>query len=56
MSVFGVILVRFSLIRTLRIYPYSVRMRENVDQNNSECEQFLRSECLPLARKVLETP
>ena len=24
--------------------PYSVRMRENADQNNSECEHFSRSE------------
>ena len=35
MSVFGVILVR--------ILPYSVRMRENTDQNNFEYENFLRS-------------
>ena len=27
----------------LRIYPYSVRMRQNVDQNNSEYRHFLRS-------------
>ena len=27
----------------LGISPYSVRMRENTDQNNSEYEQFLRS-------------
>ena len=27
----------------LRISPYSVRMRENVDQNNSKYGQFLRS-------------
>ena len=27
----------------LRIPPYSVRMRENVDQNNSEYGHFLRS-------------
>ena len=26
--------------------PYSVRMRENADQNNSEYGQFLRSEGL----------
>ena len=25
-------------------YPYSVRMRENVDQNNSEYGHFLRTE------------
>ena len=29
----------------LRISPYSVRMRENVDQNNSEYGHFLRSAC-----------
>ena len=34
MSVFGVILAR--------IFPYSVRMWENVDQNNSEYRHFLR--------------
>ena len=39
----------FSRIRTecgeiLRISPYSVRMRENADQNNSEYGHFLRSE------------
>ena len=34
-SVFGVILVR--------IFPYSVRMRENADQNNSEYGNLLRS-------------
>ena len=34
-SAFGVILVR--------IFPYSVRMRENADQNNSEYEHFLRN-------------
>ena len=33
-SVFGVF---------LRIFPYSVRMRENTDQKNSEYEHFLRS-------------
>ena len=40
----------FSRIRTeygeiLRIYPYSVRMRENKDQKNSEDGHFLRSLC-----------
>ena len=38
----------FSRIRTeygeiLRISPYSIRMRENVDQNKSEYGYFLRS-------------
>ena len=37
MSVFEVILVR-------NISPYSVRMRENIDQNNFEYERFLRSD------------
>ena len=41
----------FSGIRTeyreiLRISPYSVRMRENVDQNNFEYRRFLRSDKL----------
>ena len=35
MFVFGVILVR--------IFPYSVQMWENADQNNSEYGHFLRS-------------
>ena len=47
MSVFGVILFHIFLnsdrIRTAFISPYSVRMRENADQNNSECGLFLRS-------------
>ena len=30
----------------LRISPYSVQMRENVDQNNSEYGHFLRSDVL----------
>ena len=32
-------------LRILRISPYSVQMRENADQNNSEYEHFLHSEC-----------
>ena len=41
----------FSHIRTeyeemLRISPYSVRMQEYTDQNNSEYGHFLRSVCL----------
>ena len=52
-SVFGVILVRifptFPHIWTeygeiLRMSPYSVQMRENADQNNSEYGHFSRSE------------
>ena len=46
----GLHLLAFALsrIRTeygeiLRISPYSVQMRENTDQNNSEYGQFLRS-------------
>ena len=47
--VFGVILVLFSRIRAeygeiLRISLYSVRMRENANQNNSEYGHILRSE------------
>ena len=47
-SIFGVILVRIFHIRTeykeiLRISQYSVRMRENADQNNPEYGHFLRS-------------
>ena len=30
----------------LRISPYSVRMQENADQNNSVYRHFLRSVCL----------
>ena len=48
MSLFGVILVRISPIWTeyeeIRIVsPYSVQMRENMDQNNSEYGHILRS-------------
>ena len=47
-SVFGVILVPIFphsdwMRRDRSISPYSVRMQENVDQNNSEYKQFLRS-------------
>ena len=43
-SVFAVILVRiFPLIGQSRISPYSVRMRENADQNNSDYGHFLQS-------------
>ena len=38
MSVFGVILVR--------IFPHSVRMRENTNQNNSEYGHLSRSESI----------
>ena len=44
-SVFGVILVRI-FPHLLRISPYSVRMWENTDQNNSKYGHFLRSERL----------
>ena len=42
---FGVILVRIwaEYGEILRISPYSVRMRENADQNNSEYRHFSRS-------------
>ena len=48
MYVFGIILVHIFGIRTeygevLRISPYSVRMRENTDQNNSEYRHSSRS-------------
>ena len=43
----------FSRIRTeygeiLRISPYSVRIRENADKNNSKYEQFSRSVTQPI--------
>ena len=49
MSVFGVILVRISCIRTEHreiwsISPYSAQMRENADQNNSEYGHFSDSD------------
>ena len=45
MSEFGVFLVRIFPHSDwiLCISPYSIRMRENTDQNNSEYEHFLRS-------------
>ena len=33
------------ILCVLRISPYSVQMRENTDQNNSEYRHFLRSDC-----------
>ena len=33
----------------LRVSPYSVRMRENTDQNNSECVHFL---CMAIIRNI----
>ena len=47
----------FSRIRTeygevRSISPYSVRMRENADQNNSGYEHFSRSECYSDLRTV----
>ena len=48
MPVFGVILVR--------IFPHSVRMRENVDQNNSKYGHLLHSDgCLLLTSGVAVT-
>ena len=41
-SLFSLILTEYREI--LRISSYSVRMRENTDQNNSEYGHFLRSE------------
>ena len=54
LSVFGVFLIRISRVRTeygellriLCISPYSVRMRKNTDQKNSEYGHFLRTENL----------
>ena len=48
----------FSCIQTeyqqmLRICPYSVRMRQNVDQNNYEYGHFSRSLMLPF---LINTP
>ena len=53
MSLFGVILVYIFQIWTeyeeiLRISPYSVRMRENMDENNSEYGHFSRSAILKM--------
>ena len=47
----------FSRIRTAYgeifcISPYSVRMRENKDQNNSEYGPFLRSACIEYIQRV----
>ena len=39
----------------LNISPYSVRMRENTDQNNSEYGHFSRSVCLAKIYKLLST-
>ena len=50
-SVFGVILVRSGLVRS--ISPYSVRMRENADQNNSYYGHFLHSELYKLLSTLL---
>ena len=48
MSVFGVILIRILLhsgrIRRYSISPYSVRIRENTDQKNTEYGHFSRSD------------
>ena len=47
-SVFGFILVLFRIWteygEKLRIFPYSVRMRENADQNSSKYGLFLHSD------------
>ena len=44
MSVFGVILVLiFPYSDSIRSSPYSIRLRENTDQNNSEYGHFLGS-------------
>ena len=33
----------YHCVKSVRISPYSVRMRENADQNNSKCGHFSRS-------------
>ena len=49
----GVILVRISRIWTeCGEIPYSIRMRENMDQNNSEYGHFLRIELLPYTNSI----
>ena len=58
MSVFGVILVRIFphldwIWRDTEISPYSVRMRENADQNNSEYGHFSRSEDVNAEKVIL---
>ena len=40
----------------LRISPYSVRMRENADQNNSEYGRFLRSESSKIILAEMYSP
>ena len=46
-SVFGFSHIRTEYGEIQSISPYSVRMRENTDQNNSEYGLFLRSEMNP---------
>ena len=48
---FGLNTERYSV--SLRISPYSVRMRENVDQNNAKYQQFLRS--ATMAESIIST-
>ena len=43
----GVSIVEFEQVCRLRISPYSVRMRENADQNNSQYGHFSRSGIKP---------
>ena len=51
LSVFSCIRAEYGEI--LSISPYSVRMRENTDQNNSEYGHFLRSVYLTCFKSVL---
>ena len=44
-SLFSRIRIEYGKIRS--IFPYSVQMRENTDQNNSEYGHFLRSALVP---------
>ena len=43
-----------TLVILLSISPYSVRMRENADQDNSEYGHFLRS-VTPVFQKILKS-
>ena len=56
MSVFGVLLVRINEYGEIfRISPYSVRMWENPDQQNSEYRHFSRSVLLKLSHAQDQT-
>ena len=47
--------IRTEYGKTLRISPYSVRMRKNTDQNNSKYGHFLRSaRCFVIISRTIE--